>query len=194
MKLASLAFAGVAAAALAGTAIAANQKSHQMDVPLADGSVVHVEYEGDVAPRVTLAGPVMAGADFALDVPVVRWLRPTLRRHAAPHRRDDAPGANRAARNCQCRLLRKLAGGSEQRQRRLDQQWRRDLHAHDRGRLARSGQGSEGDDERQRRLRRRRARAARTPARPHLTAPAARTAARNADSSGLRVASRGEGP
>ena len=71
MKLASLAFAGVAAAALAGTAIAANQKSHQMDVPLPDGSVVHVEYEGDVAPRVTLAGPVMAGADS-------RWMFPSF--------------------------------------------------------------------------------------------------------------------
>ena len=63
MKLASLAFAGLAAAALAGTAIAANPKSHQMDVPLADGSVVHVEYYGDVAPRVTLAGPRTAGLD-----------------------------------------------------------------------------------------------------------------------------------
>ena len=46
---------GVAASALAGTAIGATQSTHRMDVPLPDGGVVHVEYAGDVAPKVTVA-------------------------------------------------------------------------------------------------------------------------------------------
>lgn len=61
MKLPMFAFAGVAAAALAGTAIAANQKSHRMDVPLPAGGVVHVEYYGDVAPKVTVGAPAGLG-------------------------------------------------------------------------------------------------------------------------------------
>ena len=63
MKLPALAFAGAAAAALAGTAIAASPKSHVMTVPLADGSMVRVQYVGDVAPTVTLAP--RAGGDAA---------------------------------------------------------------------------------------------------------------------------------
>lgn len=54
-KLPALAFVGVAAAALAGTAIAASPKTHVMNVPLPDGSVARVEYVGDVAPKVTVA-------------------------------------------------------------------------------------------------------------------------------------------
>jgi hypothetical protein len=64
MKLPMVAFAGAAAAALAGTAIAANQKMHRMDVPLPDGSVVHVEYVGDVAPKVSVA-PLEPGGLWA---------------------------------------------------------------------------------------------------------------------------------
>ena len=45
---------GVAAAALAGTAIAATPKSHRMDVPLPDGSVAHITYVGEVAPKVSI--------------------------------------------------------------------------------------------------------------------------------------------
>ena len=48
--LPALAFVSVAAAALAGTAIAASPKTHVMNVPLPDGSVARVEYVGDVAP------------------------------------------------------------------------------------------------------------------------------------------------
>ena len=48
-------------AALAGTAIAAGQKTHRMDVPLPDGGVVHVDYVGDVAPKVTVAPVVERG-------------------------------------------------------------------------------------------------------------------------------------
>lgn len=51
-KLPVFAVAGVAAAAIAGTAIAANRNSHVMNVPLPDGSTVRVQYVGDVAPKV----------------------------------------------------------------------------------------------------------------------------------------------
>lgn len=61
-KLPAFAFAAVAAAALAGAAVAATPKSHVMNVPLADGSTVRVEYVGDVAPKVTLAPGAMANA------------------------------------------------------------------------------------------------------------------------------------
>lgn len=53
-KLPVFAIAGVAAAALAGTAIAANRYSHVMNVSLPDGSVVRVQYVGDVAPKVAV--------------------------------------------------------------------------------------------------------------------------------------------
>ena len=55
---------GMAAAALAGTAIAATPKTHKMDVPLPDGSVAHIEYVGEVAPKVTIA-PTLADATGA---------------------------------------------------------------------------------------------------------------------------------
>ena len=61
-KLPALAFAGAAAAALAGTAIAASPKTHVMNVNLPDGSVARVEYVGDIAPKVTVAPPRFAGA------------------------------------------------------------------------------------------------------------------------------------
>lgn len=43
---------GAAALLLAGAAHAATDEVHRMQVPLHDGSVVQVEYVGDVAPRV----------------------------------------------------------------------------------------------------------------------------------------------
>jgi len=54
-KLAQFALAGAAAAALAGTAYAATGKAHVMDVALPDGAVAHIQYYGDVAPKVTIA-------------------------------------------------------------------------------------------------------------------------------------------
>jgi len=65
-KLSALALGGVAAL-FAGTAIAATQKTHRMDVPLPNGGVVHVEYVGDVAPKVTVApvGAMAPGGMFA---------------------------------------------------------------------------------------------------------------------------------
>jgi hypothetical protein len=61
-KLPAFAFAGIAAAALAGTAVAAAPKTHVMNVPLPDGSVARVEYVGDVAPKVTVAPRPFADA------------------------------------------------------------------------------------------------------------------------------------
>lgn len=53
-KLPAFAFAGIAGAAIAGTAIAAAPRTHVMNVPLPDGSTARVEYVGDVAPKVTV--------------------------------------------------------------------------------------------------------------------------------------------
>ena len=63
-KLAKFALAGAAAAAVAGTAYAASKDAHVMDVSLPDGAVAHIQYYGDVAPKVTVApraGDGMAG-------------------------------------------------------------------------------------------------------------------------------------
>jgi hypothetical protein len=48
-------FVAVAATALFATGIAVASTKHVMTLPLNDGSVVRVEYEGDVAPRISLA-------------------------------------------------------------------------------------------------------------------------------------------
>jgi hypothetical protein len=66
-KLATIALAGAAAVALAGAAVAAGPKAHRMDVPLPDGAVAHVEYYGDVAPKVTVdpIDAVALGRDWA---------------------------------------------------------------------------------------------------------------------------------
>ena len=46
--------AGATALLVAGTAAAAAEKLHKMEVALPDGGTVHVEYAGDVAPKVTV--------------------------------------------------------------------------------------------------------------------------------------------
>jgi hypothetical protein len=56
---------GAAAVAVAGAALDAGSNRHVMNVPLADGIVVHVEYVGDVAPKVTLAPGGVAGPAWA---------------------------------------------------------------------------------------------------------------------------------
>ena len=63
-KLPAFAFGGVAAAVLAGAAVAATPKTHSMDVTLPDGSVAHVEYAGEVAPKVTIAPRSATAADL----------------------------------------------------------------------------------------------------------------------------------
>jgi hypothetical protein len=59
MKLRATVVAG-AAAAIAGTALAATSNSHVMNVSLPDGSVAHVEYVGNVPPKVTVAPALLA--------------------------------------------------------------------------------------------------------------------------------------
>ena len=54
MKLPLIAFGAVVAAATAGAAIAANEKTHRLDVPLPGGGVVQIQYVGDIAPKVSL--------------------------------------------------------------------------------------------------------------------------------------------
>jgi hypothetical protein len=46
--------AGGAALLLAGTAAAAAEKLHTMNVALPDGSVAQIDYTGDVAPRISV--------------------------------------------------------------------------------------------------------------------------------------------
>lgn len=72
-KLPAIALATVAAAALAGTAIAASptSKTHVMDVTLPDGSIAHVEYAGEVKPKITFDSRAMAGLNspWAMSMP-----------------------------------------------------------------------------------------------------------------------------
>jgi hypothetical protein len=62
-KLPAFAFGAVGAVAIAGAAVAATPKTHKMDVNLPDGSVAHIEYVGDVKPKVTIAPRPYAAAD-----------------------------------------------------------------------------------------------------------------------------------
>ena len=68
-RLPAFAIAGIAAAALAGTAVAASPKTHVMTVPLPDGSIAHVEYVGNVAPKVTVDPRPLADASDAWAMP-----------------------------------------------------------------------------------------------------------------------------
>ena len=54
-KLVKFAFAGVAAVAIAGTAVAGSRDKHAMDVALPSGGTAHIEYYGDIAPKVMIA-------------------------------------------------------------------------------------------------------------------------------------------
>lgn len=51
-RMSKVALAGAAVCALAGTAYAADTSLHRMKVALPDGSVAHLLYKGDVAPRI----------------------------------------------------------------------------------------------------------------------------------------------
>jgi hypothetical protein len=60
------ALAGLAAAAIAGAAVGAtSNKTHVMNVPLPDGSVAHIQYVGDVAPKVSVEPSRLAGIEGA---------------------------------------------------------------------------------------------------------------------------------
>lgn len=58
--------AGIALAALAGTALAAHPAAHRMTVALPDGGAAVIDYQGDVAPQVRFApAPGYGPAAFA---------------------------------------------------------------------------------------------------------------------------------
>ena len=67
-----IALAGVGTVALAGSAFAAERAMHVMNVDLPDGSVAHVRYFGDVAPKVELV-PVSQAVPVALIDPRVAF-------------------------------------------------------------------------------------------------------------------------
>lgn len=54
-KIRTAVFAGVAALAAAGTALAAPAETRVMKVGLPDGSIARIEYRGEVAPKVVVA-------------------------------------------------------------------------------------------------------------------------------------------
>lgn len=54
-KIRTAVFAGIAALAAAGTAVAASHDIHVMKLDLPDGSVARIEYKGDVPPKVIVA-------------------------------------------------------------------------------------------------------------------------------------------
>jgi hypothetical protein len=58
-----------AAAAIAGTALAATSNSHVMNVSLPDGSVARVEYVGNVPPKVTVAPAQLAREAWMTGLP-----------------------------------------------------------------------------------------------------------------------------
>jgi hypothetical protein len=62
MRTGKIALAGLAAAAIAGAAVAAGPQKHVMTVALPNGGQAHIEYYGDVAPKVTVEqAPLSAG-------------------------------------------------------------------------------------------------------------------------------------
>lgn len=67
-KIRAAVLASVAAVTAVGTALAASHNSHVMKVGLPDGTVARIEYQGDVAPKVTVA-PASSLAPIA-------WLDP----------------------------------------------------------------------------------------------------------------------
>ena len=98
-KLPAVAFAGVIAAAVAGTAIAANSRTHVMNVPLPDGSVARIQYVGDIPPKVTVEPRRMAWAPIApsfagIDQMIARMNQQMQEMARAPMA---APGMNVAA-------------------------------------------------------------------------------------------------
>jgi len=58
-KLRTAVLAGAAALCVAGAAVAASNDTHMMAVSLPDGSVAHIQYKGDVAPKVRI-DPILA--------------------------------------------------------------------------------------------------------------------------------------
>jgi len=55
-----LLLAGAGLVAAAGAAVAASDRAHVMNVALPDGTIAHIRYVGDVAPKVVVAPPADA--------------------------------------------------------------------------------------------------------------------------------------
>lgn len=68
-KIRAAVLAGVAAVAAMGTALAASHNDHVMKLDLPDGTVARIEYQGDVAPKVTF----VRNSDTA----PIAWLDPS---------------------------------------------------------------------------------------------------------------------
>lgn len=68
-KLPAIAIGAAAVALAAAATAAASPKTHKMDVALPGGSVAHIEYVGDVAPKVTVDPRPMADAAGAWGMP-----------------------------------------------------------------------------------------------------------------------------
>jgi hypothetical protein len=69
-KLRTVVLAGAAALLCAGVAVAATTEFHSISVNLPDGGIAHIEYAGDVAPRVAIAPAAArdaADSMFAMD-------------------------------------------------------------------------------------------------------------------------------
>jgi len=64
-KLPAFAIAALCVATIAGTAVAATRNSHVMEISLPDGAVAHVEYVGNVAPKVTIEPAATPDGEWA---------------------------------------------------------------------------------------------------------------------------------
>lgn len=109
-NIVKFALAGAAATALAGTAYAAGKTTHDMNVPLPDGSVAHIQYTGDVAPKVTISPRIYAGmpggmwAPMAMPFPDIGQMMQRMDRETQAMLRQSqqmahigAPGVNMAS-------------------------------------------------------------------------------------------------
>jgi hypothetical protein len=67
-KFRSAVLAGVALVAAVGTAVAAVHNSHLLKVAMPDGSIARIEYQGDVAPRITLVPAASVAVPIALSI------------------------------------------------------------------------------------------------------------------------------
>ena len=64
-KLPAFAILGLCIAAATGAAAAATRNSHVLEVSLPDGAIAHVEYVGNVAPKVTIEPATAADDEWA---------------------------------------------------------------------------------------------------------------------------------
>jgi hypothetical protein len=68
MRKTRAAVLGVAALVAVGTAVAATHNSHVMKIAMPDGSIARIEYQGDVAPKVTVTPQPSTVTEMSLPV------------------------------------------------------------------------------------------------------------------------------